>query len=103
LDTWLRKSAVAALQLAELLRASGREQEGEGLLRQALSRQPDAAGLHHALGLSLVRQGRRSEALETLQRAAELAPEAPRLAWVAAVARHDLGDAPGAIADLSRA
>jgi tetratricopeptide (TPR) repeat protein len=38
-----------------------------------------------------VRQGRRAEAVELLRRAAALRPDAPRFAYVAAVALHDTG------------
>ncbi|MCC7488743.1 MAG: tetratricopeptide repeat protein, partial [Gammaproteobacteria bacterium] len=58
---------------------------------------------HHALGLSLVRQGRTREALMELRRAHELDPADARLAYVYAVARHDTGDVAGAILTLREA
>ena len=54
-------------------------------------RSPNDATLLHALGLSLVRQKRTSEAVEALTRAATLAPDTPRFAYVAGVALHDTG------------
>jgi Flp pilus assembly protein TadD len=45
------------------------------------------------LGLSLVRQGRKADALRELKRATELAPDNPRFAYVYGVARQEL--APG--------
>ena len=45
-----------------------------------------------ALGLSLVRQQRVREALPELARAAQLAPDVPRYAYVYAIALHDSGD-----------
>jgi Flp pilus assembly protein TadD len=47
--------------------------------------------LLHALGLSLVRQKRTEEAVDNLIKAAKLAPEAPRFAYVAGIALHDSG------------
>lgn len=81
----------AAVNLADFLRAQGRDAEGEEVLRAALLRQPDDAGLHHALGLALVRLGRAPAALTFLERAAELAPREPRYAYVLGVALHSGG------------
>ncbi|MEZ5891239.1 MAG: cytochrome c3 family protein [Xanthobacteraceae bacterium] len=52
----------AAINLAELYRRQGRDAEGESVLRGAVAASPRDAGLHHALGLVLVRLGRRDEA-----------------------------------------
>jgi Flp pilus assembly protein TadD len=49
------------------------------------------ASLHHALGLSLVRQKRVAEALPELERAVTLAPQDARYAYVLGVALHDSG------------
>ncbi len=77
--------APAAANLADLYRQLGREAETEKVLRQALERSP-RAGLHHALGLALVRLKREDEALAELGRAAELEPARARYAYVYAVA-----------------
>ena len=45
----------AAINLADLYRQLGREIEGESVLRTALAVSPRDAGLHHVLGLTLVR------------------------------------------------
>jgi Flp pilus assembly protein TadD len=60
----------------------------------------DRAELHHALGLSLVRAGRRAAAVEALGRAARLAPEAARFGYAWAVALHSTGAPDRAIAVL---
>lgn len=75
----------ARVNLADLYRALGRESDGEQVLRTGLKAFPDDASLHHALGLNLVRTQRMPAALRALQRAAELAPEVPRYAYVYAV------------------
>jgi predicted CXXCH cytochrome family protein len=77
--------------LAELYRATGREAEAERLLRETISAAPNAAAAHHALGLSLIRQKRYGEALQSLQNAAELEPEQSRYAYVYAVALQSKG------------
>ena len=51
-----------------------REQEADGVLRRGLSLEPESADLHHALGLSLVRQKRLDESLPALAKAAEARP-----------------------------
>ena len=48
----------AYVNLAELARTSKGESEAEGVLRDGLAQVPDAAALHHSLGLALVRQER---------------------------------------------
>jgi tetratricopeptide (TPR) repeat protein len=81
----------AALNLADLDRALAREDEAERTLREAVKRLPQSAPVHHALGLSLVRQKRTSEALAELALAAKLAPEDARFAYVYGVALYDTG------------
>jgi predicted CXXCH cytochrome family protein len=76
--------------LADLMRVAGREAEAEATLRAGLEQSPGAAALHHSLGLSLVRQQRKAEALKELKRATELEPTNRRYAYVYDVARADL-------------
>ncbi len=68
-------SIPAAVNLADVLRAQERDDQGETVLRDALARAPESAELHHALGLLLVRQRRRDEAGSELARAAQLADD----------------------------
>ena len=77
--------------LADLYRGLGREAEGEAVLRAALIASPQDAGLHHALGLTLVRLKRADEELTELGRAAEIDPRQARYAYVYAVALHSAG------------
>jgi len=62
------------------------------VLRTGLARVGDSAELFHALGLTLVRQGRAPAAMAELARAAELAPESPRYAYVYGIALHSAGE-----------
>ncbi|WP_438014213.1 multiheme c-type cytochrome [Sorangium sp. So ce315] len=70
------------VNLADLYRELGRDADGVALLRRGIARVPEQAELLHALGLALVRQGHRDQALEPLKRAAELAPGQARFQTV---------------------
>ncbi|MCM2319172.1 MAG: tetratricopeptide repeat protein [Pseudomonas sp.] len=78
----------AYLEFAELQRSAGREAQAEALLREGLALRPQAALLHYSLGLGLVRQQRKGEALGHLQQAQQLAPDDPRFAFALALALH---------------
>ena len=80
----------AWVNFSDLMRLRQRESEAEALLREGLAKSPSDATLHHALGLSLVRQGNRDEALRELKRATELAPDNSRFSYVYGVARSEL-------------
>ena len=60
------------MNLADVYRARGNEVEAERTLRDALTRNPDAAAVHHTLGLSLIRQRRTADALAALGEAQRL-------------------------------
>lgn len=85
----------AYANLADLLRATGRDVEGEKLLRDGIKRLPNAAALHHALGLLEVRRKNMSAALVSLKRAGELDA---RYGYVYAVALMETGRAGDALA-----
>jgi tetratricopeptide (TPR) repeat protein len=82
----------AYVNLADLHRQAQRDDEAERVLRTGLARAGDSAELFHALGLTLVRQGRAPAAMAELARAAELAPESPRYAYVYGIALHSAGE-----------
>jgi Flp pilus assembly protein TadD len=90
----------AAINLADLRRATGDEDAAAQTLRDATGRMPDSAPAHHALGLALIRQRQAAEALTGLARAAKLAPDDPRFSYVYAVALHDTGRRAEAIKTL---
>jgi Flp pilus assembly protein TadD len=81
----------ARVNLADLYRALGREADGLKVLREGLAEFPADAALHHALGLALVRSQRLPEAIRELERAAQLAPNSARYAYVYAVALKSAG------------
>jgi Tfp pilus assembly protein PilF len=93
----------AWVNLADLLRLQGRETEAAKVLRDGLAVSPNDATLHHALGLSLVRQHQMPAALEELRRAAELAPANTRLTYVYAIALKSAGRPREALTWLQRA
>jgi len=81
----------AYINLADLYRQQGREDHAAQTLREALHVDPENAAVHHALGLSLVRQQRFGEALPELAKAAALRHDVPRYAYVYGVALHETG------------
>jgi len=80
----------AWVNLADLRRLQAKESEVEATLRDGLALMPDAGALHHALGLSLVRQQRKQEALRELRRATELEPSNQRFKYVYDVAKAEI-------------
>lgn len=93
----------AYVNLADLFHGRQDEASAERVLRQALAIEPDTASVHHALGLSLVRQKRSAEALGELAAATRLAPEVARYGYVEGVARHDTGHLADAVRVLEAA
>ncbi len=79
------------VNLADLDREEGDEAQCERTLRRGLAAAADKAPLHQALGLCLARTQRLPEALPELQRAAELAPDDTRCAYVYGVALSSSG------------
>ncbi len=93
----------AVANLADLMRATGRDREGEALLRDAAKRAPNEAALQEALALSLVRQKRKPEALQVLARAQALPTATTRTSYLYAVSLADAGRAREAIVVLEKA
>jgi len=93
----------AYVNLADLYRAIGRDDDGRTVLKSGLQRAPDNADLLHALGLLEVRAKDLDAALPALQRAAKLAPDHARYAYVLALAEQAAGDLPAALATLQAA
>jgi predicted CXXCH cytochrome family protein len=92
----------ASINLADLYRQTGREADGERVLRSAIDTVPSDGGLHHALGLSLVRLKHLDDALIELGRAVELDRSSARYAYIYGVALHSAGRRQEAIAQLKK-
>jgi predicted CXXCH cytochrome family protein len=93
----------ALVNLADLDRARGMDDEGAELLKKAMAIEPDNADVRFALGLLLVRKRDYAGALELLRRAHELMPDNARYAYVYAVALNSTGATREALALLERA
>ena len=93
----------AYVNLADHYRGLNDDARGEQLLRQGIARVPGAAALHHSLGLLLARRGARQDAVAELGKAAELAPDSVRYAYVHAVALNSTGAGDRALAVLKAA
>ena len=93
----------AYVNLADLYRSRGNEAKAEEILRQAAEVIPGSGDIHHALGLSLVRQKRIAAAAYELKEAANLTPENARYAFVYAIALNSTGNTEQAIMVLEAA
>ncbi len=93
----------AHVNLADLYRMQGRDEDAEATLRDALGVQDDDPGVYHALGLTLVRLQKNTEAVEALGRAAKLAPDQARFSYVYGVALSSTGKADEALSVLRKA
>ncbi|UPJ48733.1 tetratricopeptide repeat protein [Bradyrhizobium sp. 200] len=94
---------IAAINLSDLYRRLGRDNDGEGILRTALTASPRDAAVRHALGLTLTRLKRSDEALAEFQAATTLELGNPHYAYVYAVALHSGGRPAEAVAVLNEA
>jgi predicted CXXCH cytochrome family protein len=83
--------APAAINLADLYRQLGRDADGESVLSAAIASSGQDAGLHHALGLTLIREKRPDNALAEFRTATEIEPDRSRYAYVYAIALHSSG------------
>ena len=90
------------LNLADLYRATNRDEMAKQLLQQAIEIAPNEAPANYAMGLLHVRQKRIELALSYLKKAFELAPEAPRFAYVYAVGLQNTGQLDQAIEVLEQ-
>ena len=97
------KSLPALLNLADLYRAQGREQLAIERLLQARSGYPDSPEAHHGLGLAQIRSQQPLEALASLQRAMQLAPDNDRYVYIYALALNSQGRGAEAIHILNGA
>ncbi|MBT7952668.1 MAG: tetratricopeptide repeat protein [Gammaproteobacteria bacterium] len=88
----LERSFVPAfVNLADLYRLQNSEQKAESTLREAIAVNDHVSAVHHALGLSLVRQKRYEEGLLNLERASQIDPVNTQYNYVYAVALNSMG------------
>ena len=92
----------AIINLVDLLRRQGRNEEASELLQVSLATMPTAGTLWFAKGLHDIRGGDREAGLKALQRAAELEEDGSRHRYVFAVALYDTGEEERAFAVLER-
>jgi tetratricopeptide (TPR) repeat protein len=93
----------ARINLADLLRRQGRDDEARSLLLETLVFTPDNGPALHSLGLLETRAGNRKAALDYLGRAAALETRGTRHRYVYAIALHDSGRPTDAIGELRAA
>lgn len=91
------------VNLSELLRAQGKQEEATTVLTRALEATKGAPPVHHALGLALIRQNRHADALAHLEKAADGAPQSARFSYVYSVALNSLDREAGAVSRLTAA
>ncbi|MFN2427492.1 MAG: tetratricopeptide repeat protein [Candidatus Binatia bacterium] len=92
--------AGAYVNLADAWRAQGKDKDGEELLRRGLALLPEDAGLHHALGLLLVRNRDRKAGVDELALAVKFEPDNARYAYVHAIGLQSTGRLDEALAAL---
>jgi predicted CXXCH cytochrome family protein len=97
------KFVPAMVNLADLDRVRGLDQQGAEMLRKAVELEPGNADAHYALGLLLVRQHTYPAALAELRRTTELAPDNTRFVYTYAIALNSTGSHDEALALLRRA
>ena len=96
-------SLVTLLNYADFHRAQGDDAAAERLLTRALTLYPEAASVHHALGLLRVRRKQMAEAISELARAAQLSPDNSNYAYVYAVGLYSTGQVAPALSVLDQA
>ena len=93
--------APAYVNLADLYRMQGMENDAAQTLSNGIEHVPEDASLYFALGLLQVRSQRLEAALAALQKAAELAPELSRYTYVYGVALNSGGQSTNALKVLT--
>ena len=92
----------ARVNLADVLRAQGRDNEARALLKQGIATSLAPGALHHSLGLLEFREGNSTAAITELAKAAELEAQGSRHRYVYAIALHDTGQPAQAFALLEQ-
>lgn len=97
-ETMLKKAielepglAISSLNLADVYREQGREEEAQTLIRKVIHQHPDNAAAHHALGLSQLRRQGHKDSLSALRQAMRLEPHNQRFTYVYAAVLENTG------------
>lgn len=81
----------ARVNLADVLRAQGRDADARALLQEGIKTSFSPGALHHSLGLLEFREGNSASAIDELAKAAALESGGSRHRYVYAIALHDTG------------
>jgi Flp pilus assembly protein TadD len=95
-------SVEAAVNIADLYRASNMDKKGEELLLAFRKKHPDRPEICNALGLLYIRQKKHEEALELFSRSVELEPQNTYYIYIYGVALNSVGKKKEAIEVLQR-
>lgn len=80
------------VNMADALRQLDDDARGRSVLETGIEHVPESAAIHHSLGLLLVREGDRPEALAALRKAVDLEPGNARYVYVLDVAQSEFGE-----------
>jgi len=92
----------AIVNLVDILRRDGKNEEASALLSRSIERIPESGSLWFSQGLHLIRLGHTTEGLVSLKRAAELENGGSRHRYVYAIALNDTGSESEAMSVLER-
>ncbi len=81
----------AYVNLADLYRATERDDQAMALLHEAIDNEINHGVIHYALGLALVRQQDIPGAMKAFEQAVELTPEDPQFAYTYGIALNSTG------------
>lgn len=90
----------ALTNIARLHFRQGNHRQAAAFFEKAIAQSPDDPELHHDMGLSLSRLGRREEAIERISHALSLSPDNSRYANHLATVQFESGDTDAAFASL---
>ena len=94
---------VSYINLADVYRMNKMDDRCESVLRNALNRFPDNAGVLHAYGLLLIRKKRIDEAMEYIKKSAYAESASARFKYVYAIGLHTQGKSTEAVNVLKEA
>lgn len=94
---------VSYINLADVYRMNKMDERCESVLRNALNRFPDNAGVLHAYGLLLIRKKRIDEAMEYIKKSAYAESASARFKYVYAIGLHTQGKSTEAVKVLNEA